>query len=158
MSALLGRLSLALLEAWLGPLPTASDLVLWAFVVASSVAAVSLAAWSRRSLGGQGFAFGLLVGYWAMLIAGALTVVMFVGLFYGSGVYEKGGYGRLMAGLLVLLFNTTAGLVVAARVVGGAMTKSAWRIASTVGLWILGFLIALLVLPAIFASASMRPS
>lgn len=146
-AVLFGRLGLAALEARLGPLPVGSESVLWAYVLAACVAAVTLGAWSRRADPSRGFDVGLLGGYGAMLIAGFLTLVVWFGLFYSSGAYEKGG--RLMPGLLALLLITAFALTIAARLVASASRRDLWRVASFVGLELFAFL--LVALPLVFS-------
>ena len=150
-AVLFGRLGLAALEARLGPLPVGSESVLWAYVLAACVAAVTLGAWSRRADPSRGFDFGLLGGYGAMLIAGVLTLVVWFGLFYGTGAYEKGGYSRLMTGLLALLLITAFALTIAARLVASASRRDLWRVASFVGLGLFAFLAVLVALPLVFS-------
>lgn len=146
---LFARLLLALLDARLGPLPAGAELLLWAYAVAAWVAAISLGVWSLRS--GRGFGSGLLGGYTAMLIAGLLTLVFWLGLFYGAGTYEKGGYGRLIFGLLALVLTTAGALVIAARLVVQASRRDIPQVAAFVGLVLLGLLAGLVVLPTIFS-------
>lgn len=112
---LFALLSLASLKALLGPLPVGGESVLWVFAIASCVAAIGLAAWSRSLDPARGFGRGLLSGYAAMLIAGVITLLVWLRLFYSSGAYEKAGYERLMTGLLVLLLVTVSALAIAAR-------------------------------------------